>query len=366
MESNMSNQVTIQDIINATGATFSGSDTSMVITSINTLTDANKSELTFLANVSYRDQLATTKAAVVILRPEHVAESPIATLAVDNPYLAYAKVCKLFSKQSTPKLNEHNTIYAKVFKLFSRQSGTKQGIHSTAVIGSHCKIPSSVMIAANVVIGDNVTLGEGVVIHPNCVIANDCVIGINTELKANVTFYEGIIVGDECLFHSGCVVGSDGFGNANDNGVWHKIPHLGTVVIGNDVEVGANTTIDRGALKNTVIEDNVRIDNLVQIAHNVHIGAHTALAACVGVAGSATIGKYCMIGGGACINGHISVCDKAVVIGMGMVTNSITEPGVYGSGTGLLPRRVWQRSVARFRQLDTLAKRIKQLEDKLS
>jgi UDP-3-O-[3-hydroxymyristoyl] glucosamine N-acyltransferase len=169
-------------------------------------------------------------------------------------------------------------------------------------------------------------------------------------------------IGTKTIIHSGCVIGSDGFGNANDQGAWVKIQHLGTVIVGDDVEIGANTTIDRGALQNTVIENNVRIDNLVQIAHNVHIGAHTAIAGCVGIAGSAKIGKYCMIGGAAGINGHITICDKAIVMGMAMVTSSITTPGVYGSGTGLMSRNEWLRAVMRLRQLDELFSRVKALE----
>lgn len=335
-------QFTILEISKLLKVDFQG-DGSKIIRGVNTLSEANNTEITFLDNVQYRCQLVNTKAAVVILRKEFSDECPVDCIIVDNPYLVYAKICGLFN--NAPKLTK--------------------GIDDTVIIGKNCKISDSVAIAPRVVIGNNVEIADGVVIHPGCVISDDCKIGSNTELKANVTFYHNVKVGNDCIFHSGSVVGSDGFGNANDNGIWNKIPHLGGVLIGNDVEIGANTTIDRGALRNTIIDDNVRIDNLVQIAHNVHIGAHTALAACSGVAGSATLGKHCLVGGGACINGHITVCDNVMIIGMAMVTNSITEPGIYGSGTGLQPQREWQKSVARFRQLDKLAKRIKELERKL-
>lgn len=334
-------KVTIADIVKATGAKFSGKE-DLIITGVNNLEDATSTELAYLDNPKYLDKLAETKAGVVILREVHAKDCPVDTLIIKHPHVAYAKASQLFIKPVTAT-----------------------GIHKTAVIGEHCNIPSSVIIQANVVIGDNVELGENVVIYPGCVIGNNCKIGANTELKAHVTFYEGVIVGENCIFHSGCVIGSDGFGNANESGRWIKIAQLGTVVIGNDVEIGANTTVDRGTIKDTVIEDNVRIDNLVQVAHNVHIGAHTAIAGCVGIAGSAIIGKYCMIGGGTGINGHISICDYAIVYGMAMVTNSISEPGLYASGTGLMSHKEWQRSVGRFRQLDKLAKRIKELEDKI-
>lgn len=333
--------VSIEEIIKVTGAKFSGKE-GLVITGVNNLEDATSTELAYLDNPSYIDKLSTTKAGVVILREAHAKDCPVDTLIIKHPHVAYAKVSQLFIKRVTTS-----------------------GIHKTAVIGENCKIPASVVIQANVVLGNNVELGENVVIHPGCVIGDDCKIDANTELKAHVTFYDGVIVGKDCIFHSGCVIGSDGFGNANEGGCWIKIAQLGTVIIGNDVEVGSNTTIDRGTIKDTIIGDNVRIDNLVQIAHNVQIGDHTAIAGCVGIAGSAIIGKYCMIGGGTGINGHISICDYAIIYGMAMVTNSISEPGFYASGTGLMSQKNWQRSVARFRQLDKLAKRVKDLEDKI-
>lgn len=335
----MSEKVTLQQILKATGGKYTGEQFEF-ITNVNTLDDATNTEITFLDNIKYREKLASTKAAIVILKPQFAKECPVATLESDNPYLAYARVCALFGTDIKPK----------------------KGIHHTVSIGENCKIPVDVSIAANVTIGNNVNLANGVVIGPGCYIEDNCVLGINTELKANVTVLHDVQIGNECIIHSGCVIGSDGFGNANDNGKWVKIKHLGTVIIGNDVEVGSNTTIDRGALKNTIIEDNVRIDNLVQIAHNVHIGAHTAIAGCVGIAGSASIGKYCMIGGAAGINGHIKICDKVVVMGMAMVTNSITKPGFYGSGTGLMPRKEWLRAATRLRQLDELFARVKTLE----
>ena len=335
----MLRQVSIEDIIKVTGAKFSGGDIKN-ITAVNTLLDAKNTEITFLDNSKYVEQLSKTQAAIVILHEKYAKQSPVPTLVCSNPYLAYAKVCRLFD--AAPNATS--------------------GIHPTAIVAQSCKLADNISIGAHAVIAEHVELAEGVIIGANCSIQSGCVIGRNAEIKSNAVISYNVRIGENTIIHHGCVIGSDGFGNANDKGTWVKIPHLGTVIIGNDVEIGANTTIDRGALKNTIIEDNVRIDNLVQIAHNVHIGAHTAIAGCVGIAGSAKIGKYCMIGGASGINGHITICDKAVIMGMAMVTNSITKPGLYGSGMGLMPRKDWLRVVTRLRQLDDLFARVKTLE----
>lgn len=333
--------ITLGDIVKHAGVECAG-DLSMIITGVNGLADATATEVAFLDNMHYRNQLATTKAAAVFLKSALATECPTLALPTSNPYLAFAKACELFV---TP---------AKI----------KKGKHRSAVVGKRCKIAKSAAIGANAVIGDGVTLGERVMIGAGTVVGNDCVIGDDTVLMANVTLYDRAQLGKQCLIHSGAVIGSDGFGNANDNGVWYKIPQMGCVIIGDDVEIGANTTVDCGTIQDTVIGDNVRIDNLVQIAHNVTIGAHTAIAGCAGVAGSAKIGEYCMIGGAACINGHIEVCSGAIVAGMAMVTASLTEPGIYGSGTGVMPMQKWKRSAIHFQQLDELVKRIRALEEK--
>ena len=207
------------------------------------------------------------------------------------------------------------------------------GIHPTAIIGKNCEIEASASIG------------------PYCVIGQGVVIGEKTRLYANVVLYHKVKIGKRCLLHSGVVVGSDGFGNANEKGVWHKIHQLGTVIIGNDVEIGANTTIDRGAIGDTVIGDGVKLDNQIQIGHNVHIGAHTAIAGCTGIAGSTKIGRYCMIGGGVGITGHIEITDGVIISGKSAVGKSITKPGMYASSIPAMPFRTWGRILVRLAQL---------------
>jgi UDP-3-O-[3-hydroxymyristoyl] glucosamine N-acyltransferase len=214
-----------------------------------------------------------------------------------------------------------------------------------------------------VVIGKDVVIGDNAKIGPNTTIAEGCQIGDNLNLRANVTLYHRLIIGNNVSIHSGTVIGSDGFGYANDKGVWVKIPQTGSVVIGNDTEIGSNTSIDRGALDNTVIGNDVIIDNLVQIAHNVNIGDHSCICGSTGIAGSTTIGKYVVIAGSCGINGHIDICDQVQVTGFSMVTKSITQPGVYSSGMPVLPSRDWQRNTVRLRQIDKLVDRVKALED---
>lgn len=314
-------QYKISDLAELIEADVHG-DASIVIGGLAPITSAVAGQLTFLGGKPYRDYLPATKASAVILTESDVANCPCVALVVKNPELAFAKIARQFA-------------YKPVLK---------PGIHPSAVIGNHVSIASDATVMANVVIGDNCSIGKGCTLHPN------------------VTLYHGCVLGERVTVHSNTVIGADGFGLAQDNGKWVSIPQLGRVVIGNDVDIGANTCIDRGALQDTVIEDGVKIDNLVQIAHNVHIGAHTAVAGNVGIAGSATIGKHCLIGGGACINGHISLCDQVIITGMAMIVSSIDKPGVYSSGTGMQNNRDWHRSVYYFQQLPKLAKRLKKLE----
>ncbi|MDQ2695806.1 MAG: UDP-3-O-(3-hydroxymyristoyl)glucosamine N-acyltransferase, partial [Pseudomonadota bacterium] len=208
-------------------------------------------------------------------------------------------------------------------------------------------------------------LGPGVFVGPVCVVGEGAVLGEATRLMANVTVCHGVRLGRRVLVHPGAVIGSDGFGLANDAGRWIKIPQLGGVVIGDDVEIGANTTIDRGALDDTVIEEGVKLDNQIQVAHNVHIGAHTAVAGCVGIAGSARIGRHCTQAGGVGVAGHLEIADHVHVTGMSMVTESITAPGVYSSGLGVEPGRVWKKIRVHLRHLDDLARRVAALEKKV-
>lgn len=313
---------TLQTIADTIGATLKG-DGAIEIERISPLQSAIAGSVSFLANKKYQAQLSETKASGVILAANMADSCPTACLIVDNPYLGFARAAALFDNTPTPVA----------------------GVHPKAAVAASATIHPSAMIEAGCVIGENCMIGEGAHLHPN------------------VTLYHGVTIGARVTLHAGVVIGADGFGMAKDEqGAWLKVPQLGGVIIEDDVDVGANTTIDRGALEDTVICQGAKLDNQIQIAHNVKIGAYTAIAGCVGIAGSTRIGKRCLIGGGACIDGHLSICDGTMIGGMAMVTRSITEPGMYASGTGLMPYRPWRKSVARFKQLDELAHRIKTLE----
>lgn len=317
-------------------------DPHCLINSIAPLDKADKGQISFLHDVKYKQYLASTKASAVIVAPKWAEASTPNLLIVDNPYLAYAKVAALFDNK--PR--------------------AKQGIHPSVIIGKNCNIAETASIGANCVIGDEVVIGDNTVIHPGTVIGEKCTIGNHCILWSHVTLYYGIKIGNGVIIHSGAVIGADGFGMAKDKGKWHKIPQLGSVVIGDDVEVGANTTIDRGALEDTIIEEGVKLDNQIQVAHNVQIGAHTVIAGCSAIAGSAKIGKNCMFGGGVAINGHIEIADSVVLTALATVPSSITKPGIYSSGTGLQEFAKWRKNIVRFQQLDELAQRLKKLENK--
>jgi UDP-3-O-[3-hydroxymyristoyl] glucosamine N-acyltransferase len=340
----MKNKVrkTLQELADLVGAKLQG-DPSCLISGIASLESARKGELSFLSNRQYRKYLQTTAASAVIISPEDAALCPINALISDNPRLSLVKVAKLFEKNTE----------------------CLPGIHPSCVIGEGCSIPSSVSMAANCVIGNQVVLGEGVILGPGCVIGNDCQIGSHTTLKPRVTLYDNVRVGEQCLIHSGVVIGSDGFGFAHHAGAWIKMPHLGGVMIGDQVEIGANTTIDRGFLEDTTLGNGVIIDNLVQIGHNVIIGARTAIAGCVGIAGSTSIGESCLIGGGSSIAGHIQIGDRVHITGTSAVNHSLTTPGVYSSGFPAKPNHQWRRNVARFSFIDDMAKRLRALENKV-
>ncbi|PJE79127.1 UDP-3-O-acylglucosamine N-acyltransferase [invertebrate metagenome] len=310
------------------------------ISGLRPLTDANAEDLSFLSNPSYIRYLEKTQAGCVILKQDHAALFSGHKLIVDDPYLAYAKVSALFD----------HTVYP------------CQGVHESAVVSESAIIHETACIGAHVVIEDRVQVGENVSIEAGAVIGHDSIIGDNSRVARNVTICHGVSIGKRSIVHSGAVVGSDGFGNAFDGNAWHKITQIGGVVIGNDVEIGASTCIDRGALGNTVIGDGVRLDNLIQIGHNVEIGNHTAIAAMAGVSGSTQIGKYCIIAGQAGLAGHLKIADQVQVGGMAMVTGSISKSGSYASGTGLMDIRRWRKNAVRFRQLDDIAKRLGALE----
>ena len=303
---------------------------------VSTLSGARPDRLTFLANPRYRAQLAQTQAGIVVMRAEDAADYQGTALVADDPYAAFARMAALFEP--------HEDLAG--------------GVHASAVVDPTASIDPAASIGPFVSIGARTRIEAGARIGAGCAIGEDCVVGEDADLVARVTLVRRVRIGKRVLIHPGAVLGADGFGLAMDAGRWLKIPQLGGVVIGDDCEIGANTTIDRGALDDTVLEDDVRLDNQIQIGHNAHIGAHTAMAGCSAVAGSARIGRYCLIGGGAGVLGHLELCDRVVVTAMTLVTHSIREPGEYSSGTPLMDNRSWRRSAARFRQLGKLARRM--------
>lgn len=307
------------------------------------LETAGAGQICFYNNSRYRQYLNTTQAAAVLLTKADAALCSTNAVIVSNPHLAYAKVAKLFEyKVQKPA-----------------------GIHPSAVIGKNCKIDPSVSIGENCIIESNVEIGKNTVIGAGCSIGDYVSMGENCRLFPRVTVGHHVEIGEYVVIQSGAVVGSEGFGNVKDDqGVWMSIPQLGGVKIGNHVEIGANTTIDRGSLKDTIIADHVRLDNLIQVAHNVYIGENTAIAACTGIAGSTRIGAHCMIGGGARIADNITICDYVILLGACTVPQSITKPGVYGAGTPLMEYKDAIKNALRYRQLDKLARKVIQLEKK--
>lgn len=285
--------------------------------------------LAFLVNQSYRRFLTSTAAAVVVMHPREATSYSGDCLLVKDPYLAYARIAALIHAPEP----------------------VSPGIHPSAVIAASARIGAGVSISPQCVIEGHVDIGAQVQIGAGSVIEADCVIGDFTHLGPRVVLGRGTRLGRRCVIHAGAVLGADGFGFARDQGQWVKIPQLGRVHVGDDVEIGANATIDRGALRDTVIEDGVKIDNLVQIGHNAHIGAHSALAGCVGVSGSSRLGKRVMLGGGVGISGHLSIADDVTITGMSLVTKSIAKPGVYSSGWPVREANVWRRMVARVHRL---------------
>ncbi|KFX05807.1 UDP-3-O-(3-hydroxymyristoyl) glucosamine N-acyltransferase [Pectobacterium betavasculorum] len=318
-------------------------DGDIVITGVASMHSAKTGQITFLSDSRYREQLAGTQASAVVLTEADLPYCQVAALVVKNPYLTYARMAQLLDTTPQPATD----------------------IAPSAVIAPDAILGQQVSVGANAVIESGAQLGDGVVIGPGCFIGKDARIGAGTRLWANVTIYHRVELGEHCLIQSGTVIGSDGFGYANDRGNWVKIPQLGTVRIGDRVEIGASTTIDRGALDDTVIGNGVIIDNQCQIAHNVVIGDNTAVAGGVIMAGSLKIGRYCMIGGASVINGHMEICDKVTVTGMGMVMRPITEPGVYSSGIPLQPNKVWRKTAALVMNIDEISKRLKAVERKV-
>lgn len=313
------------------------------ITGVGTLENAVEGQLSFLANPRYIQYLTSTRASAVVLSAVHADDCPVSCLVAEDPYLAYVRAVRY--------LNPDPVI--------------EPGIHPSAVVDDSAFIHATARVSANCSIGRNVRLDEGVYLGPGCVIEDNVSIGKSSRLSANISLCHDVIIGQRCEIHPGVVIGGDGFGLANDGGEWLKIPQLGSVEIMDDVEIGANTAIDRGALENTRIESGVKIDNLVQIGHNVVIGAHTAIAGCAVIAGSVTIGRRCMIGGATAIAGHISITDDVVITGLSGVTNSIRKAGMYSGAMTITDSRTWRKNMARFRHLDELVRRVNELEQRL-
>jgi UDP-3-O-[3-hydroxymyristoyl] glucosamine N-acyltransferase len=324
----MGQTITSGDLINQLGGELIG-DSNIVINSVASLESANKNSVSFFNNSKYLDLLKKTKAALVILNRENCALHKGASIVVDNPYLYFAKVSRLLNP----------------IKILKKE------IHKTAIIHPTCKLGKDIYIGPNVIIEENVPIADGVVVHAGVIIESDSVIGDNSIIHPNVVIKTNTIIGKNCTLYAGAVIGSDGFGYAKDNDKWLSIPQIGKVVLGDNVDIGSNSTIDRGALDDTIISSGVKIDNLVQIGHNCIIGENTIIAGCVGIAGSAKIGKNCAIGGAAMILGHLSITDNVTISPGSMITRSIKNPGTY---TALMPfqnHEAWLKTAAKIRRL---------------
>jgi len=314
-------------------------DPDSVINGVGSIAHAVAGQITFLTDKRHRSSLETTGASAVILAEDSLASCPANALISNNPYADYARVASLFDNAPAPV----------------------PGVHPTATVSATTSVPASASVGANVVIEEGVQLGEGCIIGPGSVIAADATLGDQCRIGANVTVCHAVIIGNRVIVHPGAVIGADGFGLAFDQGRWVKIPQLGSVEIGDDCEIGANTTIDRGAIGNTILEEDVRLDNQIQIAHNVFVGAHTAMAARSGVAGSTRIGRNCQLAGGVGVAGHLEIADNVTLMACSLLTRSITESGVYG-GVEAQPNTTWRRNLARLLKLDLLVRRLIKLE----
>ena len=336
-------EYTLGDLSRTLGGAVAGNP-DVKVHKVGTLENASAGAITFVSNERFLHQLPHTKASAVILTPAHQEATAISRIVCDNPYAYFARVSALLNPV---KFIAH-------------------GKHPSAVVPDSAALGARVSIGPHAVLGENVRLADDVVIGSNVYVGDNCVLGEGTRLLPNVTIYHDCRLGARCLVHAGVVIGADGFGIAADNGVWVKVPQVGCVVIGDDVEIGANTTIDRGAIDDTLIEDGVKLDNLIQIAHNVHVGAHTAIAACTGIAGSVRIGKRCRIAGAVGIAGHLAIADDVEISAKTLITKSITQAGTYSGGYPFEANRTWRRNAAQIRHLDELVKTVKQLGKRLA
>ncbi len=324
------------------GGTVLG-DAAVRVRQVAPLETAGPDELSFLTNRKYQKLLSTTRAAAVLLSEDSAGATQLPRIVCKNPYASYARIAALINPDDRPAA----------------------GIHAKAIVDAQAKVADSAYVGPCAVIEKGAEIGDDVVIGPNCFIGQGTRIGAGSRLHANVVIYHDCVIGRHVILHAGAVIGADGFGMAMDEGHWLKIPQIGRVVIGDDVEVGAGTTIDRGALDDTVIEEGVKLDNQIQIGHNCHIGSHTAIAGCTGIAGSTRIGKYCMLGGNAMISGHLTIADRVVISGGTLVAKSIKEPGTYTAVYPMQPHAQWLRNAALVRHLDELMERVRGLENEV-
>ncbi len=333
-------KLTVAEIADKIGQSFEG-DGNVEISKVATLSNADDCSISFLSNPAYLKEVEHCKAAVIIMREQDKDAAKSAAIIVsENPYLSYAQTAQLLYPAHTPEA----------------------GVHPSAVIDTNVNIHPGASLAANVVVEAGAVIANGVVIGAGSYVGRDVQIGLETRIEPNVTLLEGVVLGARNIIHSGAVLGADGFGFANDKGSWVKIPQVGRVIVGDDVEIGACTTVDRGAIGDTRIGNGVKLDNHIQVGHNVTIGEHTAMAACVGIAGSANIGAYCNIAGDVGIAGHLSIADGTTLTGKSMVTHSLKK-GVYSSGLPVQETGEWRKNAVRLRRLNELFKRVKKLED---
>jgi UDP-3-O-[3-hydroxymyristoyl] glucosamine N-acyltransferase len=335
--------VRLGDLARSLGLDLVGGDPDVVLSGVSSLTQAGSSDLAFIADKKYLAELASTGAGCVILREEWAVDSPVAVLCAPDPYLAYARASRLFEAGAT----------------------YPPGVHPTAVIHPEVEVPASASIGPHVSIEEGAILGDGVTIAAGCRIGPRVRLGAQVWLGPNVVIYHEVVLGERVRVHANTVLGADGFGFARHAGGWERISQLGTVIIGDDVDIGASSTIDRGAVGDTVVEEGVIIDDQVHIAHNCRIGARTAIAGCVGIAGSVIVGENCTFAGQVGVSGHLEICDNAHFAGQARLTSSVTEAGAYCSGTPLEPMRQWGRNAVRFTQLNELHKRVAELEARL-
>jgi UDP-3-O-[3-hydroxymyristoyl] glucosamine N-acyltransferase len=318
-------------------------DPQIVIRQVGSLQRAAAGEIAFLAGPKHRAGLGATHASAVILAPEAESLTALPRIVCDNPYAYFARLSQLLNPE-TP---------------------LRPGIHPAAHVAAGAQVAASAQVGAGAVIEDGARVGERASVGAGSFLGRGSSVGDDSRLYPGVTVYGGCRIGARVILHAGAVIGADGFGMANEAGKWLKIPQLGGVVIGDDVEIGANSTVDRGTLDDTVIEDGVKLDNQIQVGHNCRIGAHTAIAGCTGIAGSAVIGRHCAIGGGVGVAGHITICDHVTVTGFTLVSRSIRQPGTYSGAFPIDDNKSWVRNAALVRRLSELAARVRELENRL-